>query len=56
MAGEGGGVGGCAVDVGGGTRAEHRHAEEVEPVGAGDYAAVMADAAGVVWYRAVAPG
>ena len=56
MAGEGVGVGGCAVDVGGGAGAEHRHAEEVESGGVGDHAAVVADAAGAVTHGDVEPG
>src|SRR5499427_7188674 len=51
VAGQGVGVGGCAVDVGGGPGAEHRHAEEVEPGGAGDHAAVVADAPRAVMHR-----
>src|SRR5580692_12950525 len=56
VASEGFGVHACAVDVGGGAGAEHRHAEEVEPVGAGDYAAVVADVAGAVADRDAEPG
>ena len=44
---EGFGVRDCAVDVAGGAGAEDRHAEEVEPGGAGDHPAVVADLAGV---------
>lgn len=46
MVGQGSGVCGCAVDVGGGAGAEHWHAEDVEAGGAGDHAAVVADVAG----------
>src|SRR5580698_5900980 len=53
---EGFGVRDCAVDVGGGAGAEYRHAEEVEPGGAGDHPAVVADLAGVVAHTDVQPG
>lgn len=44
VTGQGVGVGGCAVDVGGGTGTEHRQAQDVESRGAADHSAVVADA------------
>src|SRR5579872_4423569 len=56
VAGQGLGVVGGAVDVGGGPSAEHRQAEDVESGGAGDDAAVVADAALTVADGEVEPG
>src|SRR5580658_1185388 len=56
VVGEGRGVGGRAVNVGGGAGAEDRQAEHVESGGAGDHAAVVADAAGAVTHGDVEPG
>ncbi len=56
VAGQGVGVVSCAVDVGGGPRAEHRQAEDVEAGGLGDHAAVVADAPAAVAHRDVEPG
>src|SRR5580693_769372 len=56
VASEGRGVGGRAVDVGGGAGAEDRQAEHVESGGFGDHAAVVADAAFAVTDGDVEPG
>src|ERR1700683_2059827 len=56
VASQGARVGGCAVDVGRGAGAEHGHAKHVEPGGAGDDAAVVADVAGPVTHGDVEPG
>src|ERR1700691_5809753 len=56
VASQGARVGGCAVDVGGGSGAEHGHAKHVESGGAGDDAAVVAEAAGPVTHGDVEPG
>src|ERR1700733_16314477 len=56
VAGEGAGVGGRAVDVGGGAGPQYRHAEEIKSRGAGDDAAVVADVAGAVTDGEVEPG
>src|SRR5580693_4727319 len=56
VVGEGSGVGGCAVDVGGGAGAEYRQAKDVESGGGGDHAAVVADAASAVTHGHVEPG
>ena len=48
VVGDGFGVGGGAVDVGGSAGAKHRHAEDVESGGAGDHAAVVFQVADVV--------
>src|SRR5689334_8481505 len=56
VAGQSVGVGGCAMDIGGGPGAEHRQAEDVQPGGAGDHAAVVADAPSAVMHGDVEPG
>src|SRR6516162_7075853 len=56
VAGQGVGVGGGAVDVGGGPGAEHWQAEDVKSGDAGDHAAVVADAPGAVMRGDVEPG
>ena len=56
VVGQGLGVRGRAVDVGGGAGAEHRHAEDVESGSAGDHAAVVPRGAGAVAHGDVEPG
>jgi len=55
VAGQGLGVGGCAVDVSGGADAEHGWAEDVESRSAGDHAAVVPDVAVAVTHGDVEP-
>ena len=56
VAGQGLGVGGCAVDIGGGAGAQDGQAEDVEAGGAGDQAAIVADVPGAVTNGDVQPG